>query len=157
MGFGRHFLTVLFVFYVVLATGQQKYAMVIHGGAGVMSEDKMTAEKQLEYKTKLNEALELGEKMLKEGAKATDVVVNVINILEDSPLFNAGKGAVFTNDEKVELDGRTELLREQHGKSLFWSRTDDVEEVSVTLIGFEPTGYPSNVRRKLKKLVEIVI
>ena len=104
MGFGRHFLTVLFVFYVVLATGQQKYAMVIHGGAGVMSEDKMTAEKQLEYKTKLNEALEVGEKMLKEGAKATDVVVNVINILEDSPLFNAGKGAVFTNDEKVELD-----------------------------------------------------
>jgi len=42
--------------------------------------------------------------MLKEGAEATDVVVKVINVLEDSPLFNAGKGAVFTHDEKVELD-----------------------------------------------------
>lgn len=104
MSFERVFLTFLFVFSVILASGQQKYAMVIHGGAGVMSEDKMTTEKQLEYKTKLNEALELGEKLLKDGAEATEVVVSVINVMEDSPLFNAGKGAVFTNDEKVELD-----------------------------------------------------
>lgn len=90
--------------FVLFANGQAKYAMVIHGGAGVMSEEKMNAERQAEYKSKLNEALNLGNKMLQEGAAAVDVVVKVINILEDSPLFNAGKGSVFTNDEKIELD-----------------------------------------------------
>jgi beta-aspartyl-peptidase (threonine type) len=83
---------------------QQKYAMVIHGGAGVMSKEKMTNDAQVKYEATLNEALELGDKMLKEGATATEVVVKVINILEDSPLFNAGKGAVFTHKGKVELD-----------------------------------------------------
>jgi len=83
---------------------QQKYAMVIHGGAGVMSKSKISEARQSEYKAKLNEALEKGERRLKEGATATDVVVEVINILEDSPLFNAGKGAVFTNNGKNELD-----------------------------------------------------
>jgi beta-aspartyl-peptidase (threonine type) len=99
------------IFYLILTVGfayfsgaQQKYALVIHGGAGVMSKERMSPEQQNEYKAKLNEALELGEKMLQKGAEATDVVVSVINVLEDSPLFNAGKGAVFTHDEKVELD-----------------------------------------------------
>jgi L-asparaginase / beta-aspartyl-peptidase len=104
MNFMRIFFTILIVCSALFVVGQQKYAIVIHGGAGVMSEEKMGKELQTEYKSKLNEALELGEKMLKEGAVATDVVVHVINILEDSPLFNAGKGAVFTHDEKVELD-----------------------------------------------------
>lgn len=83
---------------------QQKYSIVIHGGAGVMSKSKMSEQRRIEYKNKLNEALDLGEKMLKEGAEATDVVVKVINIMEDSPLFNAGKGAVFSHDKKNELD-----------------------------------------------------
>lgn len=100
----RTIFTVLACFSATFAVGQPKYAIVIHGGAGVMSKELMTNEQQVEYKTKLNEALELGDKMLKDGAEAVDVVVNVINVLEDSPLFNAGKGAVFTNDEKVELD-----------------------------------------------------
>jgi len=104
MNFKRILFTVFIAISAVFATGQQKYAIVIHGGAGVMSKDKMSQEQQNEYKAKLNEALELGEKLLKEGAVATDIVVRVINIMEDSPLFNAGKGAVFTNDEKVELD-----------------------------------------------------
>ena len=104
MNVSRIFLTTLILAIALFAQGQQKYVIVIHGGAGVMSQEKMTPGEQTEYKTKLNEALELGDKMLKEGAEAVDVVVRVINILEDSPLFNAGKGAVFTNDEKVELD-----------------------------------------------------
>ena len=98
------FFLILTVGFASFATAQQKYAIVIHGGAGVMSEERMSKEQQNEYKATLNEALELGKKMLKEGAVATDVVVRVINVLEDSPLFNAGKGAVFTHDEKVELD-----------------------------------------------------
>ena len=82
----------------------QKYAIVIHGGAGVMSKDKMNEAARTNYKAKLNEALELGEQMLKDGADATDVVVKVINVMENSPLFNAGKGAVFTHDGVNELD-----------------------------------------------------
>ncbi|TNF45448.1 MAG: isoaspartyl peptidase/L-asparaginase [Bacteroidetes bacterium] len=104
MKFKTIFFLILTIGFACFATAQQKYAIVIHGGAGVMSEERMSKEQQNEYKATLNEALELGEKLLKEGAEATDVVVRVINVLEDSPLFNAGKGAVFTHDEIVELD-----------------------------------------------------
>nr|WP_321355880.1 isoaspartyl peptidase/L-asparaginase [uncultured Draconibacterium sp.] len=88
----------------LLSVHAQRYAIVIHGGAGVMSKDKMDEEARANYKAKLNEALELGEQMLKDGAAATDVVVKVINVMENSPLFNAGKGAVFTHDGVNELD-----------------------------------------------------
>jgi L-asparaginase / beta-aspartyl-peptidase len=104
MNLKKIFILILMVGFACFTVAQQKYAIVIHGGAGVMSEERMSNKQQNEYKSKLNAALELGEKMLKEGAKSTDVVVRVINVLEDSPLFNAGKGAVFTHDEKVELD-----------------------------------------------------
>jgi len=104
MDIKRILFATMIVFSACFVCGQQNYAIVIHGGAGVMSAEKMTKEMQNEYKAKLDEALELGNKMLKEGAEAIDVAVRVINIMEDSPLFNAGKGAVFTNDEKVELD-----------------------------------------------------
>ena len=69
-----------------------------------MSASSINEARRAEYKEKLNEALMLGEKMLQEGASATDIVVKVINVLEDSPLFNAGKGAVFTHEGKNELD-----------------------------------------------------
>jgi len=97
-------LFVVILFLVSSLSAQEKYAIVIHGGAGVMSKERMNEEARAEYKAKLNEALQLGEKMLKEGAAATDVVVKVINVMEDSPLFNSGKGAVFTHDGINELD-----------------------------------------------------
>lgn len=93
-----------FVLGSFLGHAREKYVIVIHGGAGVMSKERMSEEQRIEYKAKLNEALLLGEDMLKNGAAATDVVVKVINVLEDSPLFNAGKGAVFTHDGVNELD-----------------------------------------------------
>ena len=95
---------VLFFVAGLLTVHAQKYAIVIHGGAGVMSKDKMDEKVRAEYKARLNEALELGEQLLKDGAAATDVVVKVINVMENSPLFNAGKGAVFTHDGVNELD-----------------------------------------------------
>ncbi|MFW5821846.1 MAG: isoaspartyl peptidase/L-asparaginase family protein [Tangfeifania sp.] len=96
----------VFTFFLIAGTisGQEKYAIVIHGGAGVMSKSAMSEERQEAYKAKLNEALELGQKLLHEGNNATDVVVRVIEVLENSPLFNAGKGAVFTHDGINELD-----------------------------------------------------
>jgi beta-aspartyl-peptidase (threonine type) len=69
-----------------------------------MSKSKMIPERQAQYLDKLKEALDLGEEMLKNGVNATDVVVNVIEVMENSPLFNAGKGAVFTSEGKNELD-----------------------------------------------------
>ncbi len=99
--------TVLFFAFLILSLSgqsQKKYTVVIHGGAGVMSKELINEAARSEYKAKLNEALEQGNKMLAEGATATDVVVKVINIMEDSPLFNAGKGAVFTHEGVNELD-----------------------------------------------------
>lgn len=104
MNLKKLFLVVICLQFVFSGFSQKKFAIVIHGGAGVMSKDRISEERRAEYKAKLNEALELGALKLKEGANATDVVVEVINILEDSPLFNAGKGAVFTHDETNELD-----------------------------------------------------
>lgn len=104
MNFRKTLFFVLTLFFSTHVFSQQKYAIVIHGGAGVMAKSEISEERQKEYKAKLNEALELGEQMLKERANATDVVVGVINVLEDSPLFNAGKGAVFSHNEKNELD-----------------------------------------------------
>lgn len=98
------FATTVFFILSGFAVGQQDYAIVIHGGAGVMSRSAMSDERQAEYKLKLEEALNLGETMLKNGATSTETVVEVIKILEDSPLFNAGKGAVFTAAGENELD-----------------------------------------------------
>ena len=87
-------------------TPQKKaeYAMAIHGGAGTILKENMTPEKEAAFKVKLNEALTAGETILKNGGTAMDAVVATINIMENSPLFNAGKGAVFTNHETNELD-----------------------------------------------------
>ncbi|HFC01091.1 MAG TPA: isoaspartyl peptidase/L-asparaginase [Phaeodactylibacter sp.] len=81
-----------------------EYALAIHGGAGAISKKKMTPEKKKEYLAKLNEALSVGEKILKEGGTAMDAVTHTIMVMENSPLFNAGKGAVFTHEGKNELD-----------------------------------------------------
>ncbi len=80
------------------------YAIVIHGGAGTIKKEHMTPEKEKAYRAKLNEALDRGEAILKGGGLAIDAVVETIKILENSPLFNAGKGAVFTADGTNELD-----------------------------------------------------
>jgi beta-aspartyl-peptidase (threonine type) len=80
------------------------YALVLHGGAGVMSEKTMTPEMQKEYIAVLNLALSTGDSVLAAGGSSMDAVEKTIMVMEDSPLFNAGKGAVFTHDGIVELD-----------------------------------------------------
>jgi beta-aspartyl-peptidase (threonine type) len=79
-------------------------SLVIHGGAGTMRRESMSAEKEAEYRAKLTEALEAGYAVLDGGGSSLDAVEATLRILEDSPLFNAGKGAVFTADGRNELD-----------------------------------------------------
>ncbi len=83
---------------------QQEWAIAIHGGAGVITREKMTPELDKEYREGLNKALQTGKNILADGGSALDAVEQTIRIMEDNPLFNAGKGAVFTHDGKNELD-----------------------------------------------------
>jgi len=90
-----------------LGTGiddMKRYSMVIHGGAGTLVKGLMTAELELKYKTALHSALEVGYTLLANGGTALDAVALSVNLLENSPLFNAGKGSVFTNDGTHEMD-----------------------------------------------------
>jgi beta-aspartyl-peptidase (threonine type) len=78
--------------------------LVIHGGAGTISRASMSSEMEQAYTDVLEEALSLGYGILEKGGSSLMAVVETIRILEDSPLFNAGKGAVFTHEGKNELD-----------------------------------------------------
>ncbi|MFC6099841.1 isoaspartyl peptidase/L-asparaginase family protein [Olivibacter domesticus] len=78
--------------------------MVIHGGAGTIERNSMSVNKEKEYKETLTKALKTGYSMLEKGNDALSAVEETIKVLEDSPLFNAGKGAVFTHEGKNELD-----------------------------------------------------
>lgn len=81
-----------------------RLGFIIHGGAGVITKGSLTPEKEKEYRAKLEEAVLAGYKALQAGKSSLDAVEIAIRMLEDSPLFNAGKGAVFTNDGRNELD-----------------------------------------------------
>lgn len=81
-----------------------RLGFIIHGGAGVITRGSLTPEKEKQYREKLEEAVVAGYKALQAGKTSLDAVEIAIRILEDSPLFNAGKGAVFTADGKNELD-----------------------------------------------------
>jgi len=83
---------------------QTVYGLVIHGGAGTITREKMSPEKEAEYRGKITEVLTVGYEILEKGNSSLDAVEAVVRIMEDSPLFNAGKGAVFTNAGTNELD-----------------------------------------------------
>ena len=82
----------------------RKFALAIHGGAGTILRSSMTAEKELSYKKALQDAITSGESILAKGGRSIDAVEAAIRTLEDNPLFNAGRGAVFTNEGKHEMD-----------------------------------------------------
>ncbi len=85
-------------------TQSTEFALAIHAGAGAMPKGTYTAEQEAAFHAKLKEAAQLGYDMLAKGDSAVDVVAAVISILENSPLFNAGQGAVFTQDGKIKMD-----------------------------------------------------
>jgi beta-aspartyl-peptidase (threonine type) len=80
------------------------YTLVIHGGAGTITRSGMTPDMEAEYLAVLDAALDAGENILKNGGTSLEAVRDVIVLMEDSPLFNAGKGAVFTHAGTNELD-----------------------------------------------------
>ncbi len=93
-------------------TENPQFSIVIHGGAGTIKKENMTPEKEAAYQQKLEEAIRVGYDILKNGGTSLDAVEKTINVLEDSPLFNAGKGAVFTHEGFNEhdasiMDGKT--------------------------------------------------
>lgn len=82
----------------------QPYAIAIHGGAGTLVKGMMTPEKEFAYKQALETALDKGYAVLSAGGTATDAVMQSVVALEDCPLFNAGKGSVFTAEGTHEMD-----------------------------------------------------
>jgi beta-aspartyl-peptidase (threonine type) len=89
---------------VGIVADKQEWAIVIHGGAGAMSTENLTPGLDKEYRAALAEALNTGKKILSEGGTALDAVEKTVRIMEDNPLFNAGRGAVFTHEGRNELD-----------------------------------------------------
>ncbi len=85
-------------------TDEPNFGMAIHGGAGTINREKMTSDMEKAYRTKLEEALQAGHRILASGGTAIDAVETAIIIMEDSPLFNAGKGAVFSAAGLNEMD-----------------------------------------------------
>jgi len=81
-----------------------QWSLVIHGGAGVIERDRLSAEQDAEIRAALDRALAAGSAVLASGGDAIDAVQAAITLLEDDPRFNAGKGAVFTYGGKNELD-----------------------------------------------------
>jgi L-asparaginase / beta-aspartyl-peptidase len=79
-------------------------ALVIHGGAGTMTRDELSAEREAAIRDDLNAALDAGYAVLRNGGTALDAVTAAVVFLEDSPRFNAGRGAVFNADGINELD-----------------------------------------------------
>ena len=80
------------------------FSIAIHGGAGTLVKGMMTTELENQYKAALKEALDAGYSVLENGGTSVDAVEKAVIAMEDSHLFNAGKGAVFTADETHEMD-----------------------------------------------------
>ena len=88
--------------------------LVIHGGAGTISREKMTPERDATYRAALSQALEAGYRIIKDGGTSLDAVEAAICVMEDSPLFNAGRGSVYTSDGHIEMDASIMDGRSHH-------------------------------------------
>ena len=82
----------------------KKISIAIHGGAGTILKEDMTTELEDAYRQALKEAMDAGYAVLENGGTAINSVKAAVVVMEDSPLFNAGKGSVFTNEGKNEMD-----------------------------------------------------
>ncbi|WP_324261572.1 isoaspartyl peptidase/L-asparaginase [Altererythrobacter sp. H2] len=110
MNTGRTLLATILALFAAPAMAEEaapempRWSLAIHGGAGTLDKTAMTPERRAEYEAALQAALDAGARVLAEGGSAIDAVKAAVIIMEDSPLFNAGKGAVFTWEGTNELD-----------------------------------------------------
>ncbi|WP_095983716.1 isoaspartyl peptidase/L-asparaginase family protein [Cystobacter fuscus] len=81
-----------------------RWGIALHGGAGIIPRESLTPEREAAVRAALTEALQAGHAVLARGGTSVEAVTSAIRVLEDSPYFNAGKGAVFTHEGKNELD-----------------------------------------------------
>ena len=95
------------------AAARPQWALVVHGGAGVIARSDLTPEQERAYRAALTRVTEAGGAVLARGGSAVDAVETAIKLLEDDPLFNAGRGAVFTAEGKNELDAAIMNGRDQ--------------------------------------------
>ena len=109
--FGKGLLAVLMISMATVCVSLQlsqdsdsPIAIVIHGGAGTIKRELMSDEIEKQYREVLKEAIDSGYQILKNDGSSTDAIIATITMLEDSPLFNAGHGAVFNHDGNIELD-----------------------------------------------------
>lgn len=86
------------------AEGADTFGIAVHGGAGVLPASEMTAEREAAYRAGLKAAVDAGYAILEKGGSSLDAVTAAVRILEDDPLFNAGRGAVLTHEGAAELD-----------------------------------------------------
>lgn len=105
----KYQLLFFFFFFIQISFGQQtdqnkNFGLVIHGGAGTILKENMTPEMDRAYRAILAEAIAVGHAILKAGGTSQEAVEKTIHVMENSPLFNAGKGAVLTADGKASLD-----------------------------------------------------
>ena len=83
---------------------RESWALAIHGGAGVIARGSLSPDREQAYRAALSAALDAGSRVLRRGGSSLDAVEAAVRVLEDDPLFNAGRGAVFTADGRNELD-----------------------------------------------------
>ncbi len=102
----------------------KKFALAIHGGAGTILRASMTPEKEETYRQALADSIVAGESILKNQGNALDAVEAAIRCLEDNPLFNAGRGSVFTHDGKNEMDASL-----MNGKTLAAGAVSGVQNI----------------------------
>ncbi|HET6971110.1 MAG TPA: isoaspartyl peptidase/L-asparaginase [Phenylobacterium sp.] len=88
----------------MVAERSPKWALVAHGGAGVITRDQLRPEQEAAYREAMASVAQAGAAVLRAGGSAMDAIEAAIHLLEDDPLFNAGRGAVFTAEGRVELD-----------------------------------------------------
>jgi beta-aspartyl-peptidase (threonine type) len=110
------------------------WAIVVHGGAGVIERKDLSPEQEKAYRAAMNRAIQAGAAVLTKGGSALDAIETAIKLMEDDPLFNAGRGAVFTAEGRNELDAAI-----MDGKSL----------AAGSIAGVTRTRHPISLARRV--------
>ena len=145
----RHFIILSCLLVPFSHAADRPYGLVIHGGAGVIERSALSPAREADYRARLTEALNAGYAVLEKGGTSLDAVTAAVNLMEDSPLFNAGKGAVFNADGLCELDasimdGRTQaagaVAGVQHIKNPIKLARDIANKIESTM------QYPGTIK-----------